>query len=152
MIRVNEYKGAVTPLESSIVSFFHSSYPITLFGWHSTHLSPHGPPSEAQINSTCHQDSQISLYGCFNEYKGEVTPLELPILSFYHSSYPLTLYGWHITHLSSQGPQSEAQINSTCPWDSQISLCGCLDEYKREVTPLKSPIMSFFLFLPHPPL
>ena len=48
---VDEYKGVVTLSESPILSSFHSCYPITLFEWHITHLSPHRPPSEAQINS-----------------------------------------------------------------------------------------------------
>ena len=91
----------------------------------------------------CQKDSQISLCGCFDKYKGVVTPLKSAILSFFHSSYPITLFGWHITHLSPQGSPSEAQINSTCHKDSQISHCGCFDEYKGEVTPVKSPILSF---------
>ena len=41
----------MTSLKSPKQFFFHSCYPITLFGWHLTHLSPHRPPSEAQINS-----------------------------------------------------------------------------------------------------
>ena len=41
----------MTPLKSFIVSFFHFSYPFNLFAWRITHLSPHGPLSEAQINS-----------------------------------------------------------------------------------------------------
>ena len=120
---------------------------MTLFGWHITHLSPHRNPSEANINSTCTQDSQISLCGCFDEYKGKVTPLKSAILSFFYSFSPITLSGWHITHLLPKGPQSEAQINSMCPRGSQISLCGCFDVYKMEMTPLKSPeFFSSLLF------
>ena len=48
---------------------------------------------------------------------------------------------------------SEARINSTWQKDSQILLCGCFDEYEREVTPLKTPILSFCsLLLLHDPL
>ena len=100
-------------------------------------------PSEVQINLMCQKDSQISLCRCFEKYKGVLTPLKSAILSFFHSSYPITLFGWHITHLSPQGSPSEAQINSTCHKDSQISHCGCFDECKGEVTPVKSPILSF---------
>ena len=107
----------------------------------------------AQINSMCHRDSQISLCGCFDEYKGEVTPLKSPIMSFFHSSSTITFSGWQISHLTPQGPPSEAQINSTCPLYSHISLCGCFDESKGEVTPLSSPTVSFvLLILPCHPL
>ena len=81
-------------------SSFHSSGPISLSGWHVTHLSPYGTPLVAQINSTCTQDSQISICRCFDEYKGEVTSLKSAILSFFHSSYPISLFGWYITHRS----------------------------------------------------
>ena len=111
---------------------------------HITHLSPQGPSWKAPINPMCLWDSQISLYEYFNEYKGRLTPLKSPIVSFFSllpSCHPL----WMACHPSvTHGTPSEAQINSTCPWDSQISLCGCLDEYKEEMTPLKSPISSFF--------
>ena len=119
----DEYKGEVTSLKSPTLSSFHFSSLVI-------HLPPHRTPSEAQINSTCPQDSQISLCGCLDEYKGEVTPLKSPIVSFF-SLLPITLFGWHVTHLSPQGPPSEAP---TCPQDSQISLCGSFDEYKGEVT------------------
>ena len=139
-----EYKGVSEHFKISHTKFWHSSYPIALFLWHINHLSPHRPPSEAQINLTCHQDCHISLCGCFDEYKREVTHLKSPILSFFQPSYPITLFGWHITHLSPHKSRSGAQINSTCPQNSQISLWGCLEEYKGKVTPLKSPIQSYF--------
>ena len=93
-------------------SSFHSSSPITLSGWHIDHVSSHETPSEVQINSRCTWDSQISLCGSFDKYKGKVTTIKSPTQFFFHSCYPITLFGWHITHLSVHKPPSEAQINS----------------------------------------
>ena len=127
----------MTSFKSPILSFFHFSSLVI-------HLPPHRTPSEAQINSMCHQDSRIFLCGYFDENKGEVTPINSPTLSCFHSPSPITLFGWHITHLSPHGPWSEVQINSTYHQDSQIFLWECFDKYKGEVIPLKSSILSFF--------
>ena len=96
---------------------------MTLFGWHITHLSPHGTPSDAKINSKCPRESYIFLCGYFDEYKGKVTLLKSPLLSFFHSLYTMTFFGWHIIHQSPCG----TQINSVCHQD----------KYKYELTVLQ---------------
>ena len=111
----DEYEGEETPVKSPVLSFFHSSSPITLSGWHITQMSTQGPKSEAQINSMCHQNSQISLCGCIDEYKGDLTPLKSSIVSYFQSSYPVNLFRWQFTHLLPHGTPSEAQINSMFP-------------------------------------
>ena len=44
-----EYKGVSDHFKISYTEFFHSSYPITLFVWHITHLSPHRPPNQRNV-------------------------------------------------------------------------------------------------------
>ena len=84
----------------------------------------------------------------FDKYKEKVTILENPILSFFLFSYPLTLFGWHIIHLSSHGTPSETQINSVCHQDSHISLCRSYDEYKRGSDPYKISRTEIFFTPP----
>ena len=114
---------------ATIGSFLvHLIYKPTIFF---VHLRPTLRPKSTQHAPKIERFPFVTTCGCFAEYKGVSDHFKISYTEFFHSSYPITLFVWHITHLSPHRPPSEAQINATCPQECQINLYICFDEYKR---------------------
>ena len=133
----------MTLLKSPLLSFFHSLYPMTFFGWHIIHQSPCGTPSETQINSVCHQDSLISLCGSFDECKEEVT-LIISCTEFFFTPPILSPSLANTSTISHpNGPHQRPKLTQCAPNLARYPFVHVLMNIV-EVTPIKSPLLSFF--------
>ena len=81
------------PKNPQVLNHFDSSYPITLLGWRSTHLSHHGPPLEPQSNQEHHPINQICLNWLFCGLRGKKPPKDLQIISHFYLFCFITLLG-----------------------------------------------------------